>query len=215
MKQHRCHLWWILLALATHVGCISSPSLQTGRTLEPGQGRTYLGINMYTSPSINEAVNNNTRFDRGDIRDYSLIFGHKRGVVPNFDMGVRVSFVGSAGFDGKYRFFQGAAFNAASGFDLNYASITTGDGDARADIDVIDYTIPLYLSYDMSATLALYTVPRYIIRKVTGDVSGTQVLFGYTVGMKSAGTAAMAFEITQIQGKIQQFSLAYFFNDGY
>ena len=193
------------------LSCISSPSLQTAHTLAPGQGQSYIGFNMYTSPSINKAVNKDTRFDQGDVRDYSILFGHKRGLDDNIDAGVRVSLFGSAGFDVKYRFLHTASVNLATGFDLNYASISTGDGDAKADINVIDYTLPLWTSYDFSPETSIYAVPRYIMRKVTGDASGTLFLFGWTFGLKSTSATPVAFEVSQIQGHITQFSVAYFF----
>jgi hypothetical protein len=166
---------------------------------------------MYESPSINKELNPNTPYDRGDLRDYTIILGHRRGVAPAVDFGFQVAFIGTAKFDGKYMFYQNGGFAAATGFGLGYSHLQTGEGQYESQMQIIDYIIPFYTSYSLGS-VTIYLTPQQVIRDISGDVGGGMSLFGYSIGLMGGDEYRMAFEYTQMQSGVTNIAMGYYFD---
>lgn len=174
----------IATALATAVlqsACVSMSSLQTAETLEKGRKQTTFGGGYYSS----EETSNNTSLS---TKVPYLEYSYREGLAKDFDAGVKLTIIGSAAVDGKYRLIDGKEFDLSAGGALGYMTISSGSGANEVKNTIIDFMLPVYASYRFSEQWALYLTPRYVMRmnSRSGASSGTSTasLLGGAGGVK-------------------------------
>jgi len=223
------------------VSCISMSSLQTAEILKEGEGRVLLGGGYYTSPSLNKDLKDakdsgkvETNLD--DIKIPYLEVGYRRGLSESFELGFKYTIPGALGIDGKYSLLNQDNFDLALGLGLGYFSIesggsstsqdssnsgsgsssTTSTSDAKSKSTVFDLTLPIYMSYRINDSFALYTSPKYILRSVSSSVtengkttksSGKTPMAGATVGAMIGTDKGFGIEVTYAKGIGGDFNL--------
>lgn len=177
-----------LLALTLGFGlsaCVSMSSLQTARTLKPGESQWTAGGGTYNSADITDSLSD----VKGD--DLSIPFmevSYRQGLTKDWDFGLKTTF-SSLSADAKYALIQDEKFALATGLGLNYFSVEIGAGDNKYKTTVYDATIPLLASYDFTKMVTLYGGPKYVSRFISGSGGNGQVsLAGGTGGLKIGDT---------------------------
>lgn len=173
------------LALSPQVACVSMSSLQTAETLEKGKTQSTFGGGYYSSE---ETTNNSSLSTKLPYLEYS----YREGLAKDFDAGVKLTIIGSAAVDAKYRLYDGEAFDFSVGGAVGYMSLKTSSTTTTATTDVettiIDFMIPVYASYRFDKSWAVYATPRYVLRMNSqsgaSGGSSTASLFGGAGGLK-------------------------------
>lgn len=180
------------------VGCANMSTLQTGRALKAGEGQVLLGGGYYGSPSVNEAVD-------ADLAFPYLEVGYRRGIVENLELGVKATIPGTIGLDGKYQLLDAGDFALAAGLGAGYLSLSSGEGENEVSNTIIDVTVPVYASYHLGDYVALYTSPKYLMRLISGDSSGSSHLLGATGGVRLGNTWGVYVEGTFMKDLTSEF----------
>lgn len=195
------------LSLLTATGCVSMSSLQTARTLEEGQTQQSFGGGVYNSKSKIGEVETDTNLPYVE-------YAYRRGFAKDFDAGLKLTFLGAYGIDGKYQIYADQNWAFSAGLGLGYLSYKVSAGGEDQEVKYIDVMLPLYLSYDVSPGFSVYTSPKYISRNVSGSSSGTEGVTGLTLGAKIGEKSGVYLEATMIKGKdtnqITQYNVSYF-----
>jgi hypothetical protein len=156
MKQKILNLFLIAI-IGSQVACASMSSLQTAEVLEPGKTQQTFGGGYYASEETSNNVSLSTKLPY-------LEYSYREGVTKDFDAGVKLTIIGAAAVDGKYRLYDGEKFDFAIGGALGYMSIKTGSGATETENTIIDLMVPVYASYRFSDQWAAYLTPRYVLR---------------------------------------------------
>lgn len=138
--------------------------------------------------------------------------GGRSGVTDYIDAGVKLALPSSILTDVKWQFFDHEAFAAAIGTGVGYMFMRTVN---LGDIHLIDGTVPLYLSWDVSKGIGFYSSVRYFFRYRMDTSSFTNygalaggIRLGNLVGIMLELTYLKQFESTY-QGF--QFGTSIFF----
>lgn len=163
------------------VACVSMSSLQTAETLEKGKTQSTFGGGYYSSE---ETSNNTALSTKLPYFEYS----YREGLADNLDGGIKLTIIGSAAADLKYRLHKGEKFNFSVGGGLGYMSVKSSAGSTDVENTIIDFMVPVYASYRFDPSWAAYLTPRYVLRmnSQSGASSGTSTasLAGGAAGVK-------------------------------
>lgn len=170
-----------LIVLTCQVACVSMSSLQTAETLAKGRKQTTFGGGYYSSE---ETSNNSSLSTKVPYLEYS----YREGLGKDFDAGLKLTIIGSAAIDGKYRLYDGQDFDMSIGGAVGYMSIKSGSGANEVENTMLDFMVPLYASYRFDPSWAVYLTPRYVMRmnSKSGAETGssTASLYGGAGGLK-------------------------------
>jgi len=191
--------------VALQAGCMSMAAFQTGRTLPKGDYQYAIGGGSFAGGDGNSAF-----FLEGVAR---------YGLFENVDIGARFALPGWTGIDAKYQVFANDKFALAAGMALGGIEMEMSFGDAgKAKVTIFDVVVPVYASYNVGPALALYAVPKFVARFMSGDVSQTsEQLVGGTGGIKLGDGSGLYLEATYMQ-RLQagqgdmQYDVAYFWS---
>lgn len=190
------------------VGCISMSTLQTARTLEPDQTQQSFGGGVYNSKTKSGTVELETNLP---YMEYSV----RHGFFKDFDAGFKLTIIGAYQVDAKYQLLDKSGFVMSVGGGIAYMEYKVTSGSTETKVTYIDGIVPLYLSYDFTPGFAMYVSPKYILRSISGDNSGTENLYGAGVGTKIGQKNGLYLEAAVIKGKdntsITQYNASYFF----
>ncbi|MCB0415689.1 MAG: hypothetical protein KDD50_15225 [Bdellovibrionales bacterium] len=201
----------LALALMGLSACASLSGTQTARTLKKGETESAFGGGQYSSGGLTESLQG------GSTEKFSspyLEYSYRQGLSDNLDMGVKLTFIGSALADVKYNLFANDKWAVSVGGGLGYMSLKVGD----VETSIIDVLLPLYTSYDISDKWAIYFIPKMIHRSInSNNLSGTSVLTGANLGLKWGKKTGVMFEVGQFNEKdsstpISQAHLAWFWS---
>lgn len=204
-KFVRTTQWGLLYSgMYMAAACANMSTLQTGRALPAGEGRILIGGGYYTSPDVNEDASS-ILGEESDLTFPYAEIGYRRGIIENLELGAKVTIPGTIALDGKYQFVDAGGFALAAGVGAGYLSISSGEGDNEISSTVIDLMVPIYASYHIGDYVALYTSPKYALRVLAGDSSGTSHLVGGTGGVKVGNTIGVFFEGTYMKDLASDF----------
>jgi hypothetical protein len=190
--------------------CVNSSTLQTAKALDPGKGRVLVGGGFYSSPDINAEADEATSSDVSLALPY-MELGYRRGIIDKLEMGAKVTVPGTAGIDGKYQLLDAGDFALAAGAGVGYLRLTSGSEDMELKSTIIDATVPVYASYDLAKSFALYTSPKYVLRYISstdsmnGSSSGVDHLLGATVGMRVGSRWGLFLETSYLKSVSSDF----------
>ncbi len=181
------------LTTLTLGACANMSALQTAETLEPGKGEFSVGAGYVNHKAILDG-------DSEATAPY-MEFQYRRGIIEKLDAGAKITLVGTAGVDAKYQIVESPTLDVAIGTSLAYLTVSSGastsDGEIRSSSSssstIIDWTIPVYISSQVSDGLTLYTSPKYMLRAGAGD---TLNVLGITGGAKWGQNSGIMLETT-------------------
>jgi hypothetical protein len=185
-----------LLFLAS--GCVSLSTLQTARTLPPDKEEHSIGGGLYSS----------TPLSGSDAKLESSFFEYafRRGFSEKIDYGLRLTIIGTAFVDAKYNLINDEKFAMAVGGGIGYMGISSGEGSNKSEVQIYDFNLPLYLSYDITPSVSLYGAPKVIFRYVSGGDIQSQALLAATAGIKLGTDKGVMLEATAVQESGKAFS---------
>lgn len=167
-------------------GCVSLSSMQTARTVKKQEFVGFFGAGTQSTKFKKYSEDASEKELQESLEKLSmpvLEAGGRYGVVDNVDVGGKFSLLpGSMSLGGKYMMLgKGSEGALATGLDVTYGSfeVSSGSGDVKSknSIRIIDATVPLYTSYDVSDWFSLYLTPRFGTRMTTvkqsSDIDGT------------------------------------------
>ena len=199
----------ILPLLLAH--CASVSTLQTGRVLKKGDSFHTLGVGTYGSDDF---------LGGNDISLPLIEYTYRRGFWKDIDAGIKLAIIGSTMVDVKYNLVDGDKFALATGLGIGYLSFTSEFNGVEQKSTIIDFMLPLYLSYDVGQKVTLYGAPKFMFRTISassgGTVSGDGSLLSSTLGVKWGVESGVFLEGSLIAGLDSdftgtQFNGAYFF----
>ncbi len=169
-------------------GCPSFSSMQTARTVKPGETEHAIGVQVF---GVSEAVTTETDPITGETTEsdasafvpqfeYSLRYG----LTEDSDIGFKFYFLGLQG-DYKYRFLKGGKLEAAIAPGLSAFAIGSGD----ASVTVLYVHVPLYFDYVASESTRFMFGPKLIQGFAFGssDTAGTKTadttFYGGAIGI--------------------------------
>ncbi len=199
----------LIIAVLT-TACVNSSTLQTAKALDPGKQRILVGGGYYASPSLDADASETAGEDVALKMPYMEI-GYRRGLVKQVEVGAKVTIPGTAGLDAKYELLNDGKFAVAAGAGLGYLKLTSGSEGAETSTTLIDATIPVYASYDLSKYLAVYASPKYVLRyaKSTDEMmesaSGMNHLMGGTLGTKLGNNTGLFMEASYLKSVSSDF----------
>ena len=199
---------YLFLALSL-CHCASVSTLQTGRVLDEGESSHAIGLGTYSSDDF---------LGGSKISLPLLEYSYRRGMWEDIDVGVKLAIIGSLNLDMKYNFVNGEKFAMATGIGLGYLDFESTTGTTKSKATILDFVLPLYLSYDVGDMTTLYGAGKYILRTVSSDlnVSSDGSMASTSLGVKVGKTSGMFLEGSLITGlgnsfSGTQFNAAYFF----
>lgn len=199
----RLHLLGLMGVLGASLsGCLTFSSFQTADTLKPGHGSFFVGAGYQQYSFIDKSEDEATKEIQTKIEKVKvpmIEYGLRYGLREDLDIGLRTGLFGSWIGDVKYRLSQTPETSMAAGAGLSYSNIL--------DIQIVDFSVPFYMSYNLSRTNQLYLVPRAIFRRTTYDrdyLHGNEVVnstvAGATVGIASGDDVQIFGEISYFGG---------------
>lgn len=199
---------WPALAIVSLTGCVSMSGLQTARTLPPGESQATFGGGVYSSDSLVKSQEDQVQLEKISLP--YLEASYRRGFGEKWDAGVKVALIGTLNADMKYSLFAGEQWAFAVGAGLGYIDYESSSGldTQKYKVTIIDIHLPLYASYDFSDRFAVYMIPKYILRTMSGDSSDSASLAGGTLGLKVGNRWGMYLEGSQIFDLSSNFSLS-------
>ncbi len=204
MLKYSLYLFFIL----SMVRCASVSTLQTARVLDKDDSFHSVGLSFYSSDDF---------LGGDDISIPLLEYTYRRGVWDKIDMGLKLAIIGTAVVDAKYNLINSENWALATGLGLGYLSFESTVGGTTETSTILDFFVPVYLSYDFSKTMTVYSAAKYMLRTISGDgISGDGSLLSSTLGLKLGDQSGIFFEGTLISGLDsdftgQQLSGSYFF----
>lgn len=174
------------LIVLFQTACVSMSSLQTAETLPKGKTQSTFGGGYYSSDETTSGISSSTKLPY-------LEYSYREGFAKDFDAGLKLTIIGSAALDGKYRLYDGDKFDFAIGGAVGYMSLKTGSGTTESQNTIIDLMVPLYASYRIDESWALYLTPRYILRmnSRSGTTSGTSASNGTSTASLLGGAGGV------------------------
>lgn len=204
MKSACVVLYGSLTLIIGITGCVNTSALQTARALEPGQQRILVGGGFYASPSVNASTSETSGEDVSLSLPY-IELGYRRGIVDRFELGAKITVPGTVGLDGKYQLVNAGKLAFAAGLGAGYLKISSGSDESEVSTQLIDVTVPLYVSYDLASAFAVYASPKYVLRFASSsDASGmsssaTSSLAGATAGIRIGNRKGIFLETSYLK----------------
>lgn len=173
--------------------CFSVSNYQTARTLKKGEWNGFGGFG-YQSLSYDKKSSDATTNDiQTAVESVSVPIiegGARFGILRHFDAGLKYTTPGTLSADGKYNFWQNKKFALSTGPGLAYASVSSGDGDAKINSTILDISFRLFTSYDFSEKSAMILTPSFSVRSFNskysnaniGTVSSSSNIVGLSLG---------------------------------
>ena len=171
--------------------CASLSTMQTARVVEKGEIVTTIG-----GGTVKTDIPIGT-LDTMNLKMPLMEIGARYALGNNFDIGAKITLIGTAVVDGKYQFLgDNKSFLAGSiGLGLGYFSVKSGESKS----EFYDIMVPTYFSVHPIKWVSIYTSPKYIMRinsfsngKTTGN--GTSHWYGGTVGLKLGNKTGFLIE---------------------
>jgi len=181
---------FVVIAMYT-TGCSSLSTMQTARVVDKDDILTTIGFSSvkteYPIGTI-DTIKLNTPF--------AEISG-RYGLGNNFDIGAKLTIIGTATIDGKYQFLGDNISKVAGscGLGFSYFSFESGNNKSR----ITDIMIPTYFSYHPAKWFSIYSSPKYILKinSYTSDkTNGCSIShwYGGTVGIKLGNRTGFLIE---------------------
>jgi hypothetical protein len=146
------------------LSCSSLSTLQTARTLPKGQLRAHFGMGLANSEIIVPGIDT--------LKTNVMVqeVGCRLGVGEKFDVGLKVSLIGSVAVDGKYQFLgtHDSKVAGSIGLGAGYNQLR-GDKLFATDnpmVKMATISVPLYFSYHPEGLLSFYISPRYLYNAI-------------------------------------------------
>ena len=182
----------ISMGLLMGVGCANLSALQTAQTLPEGESEFVVGGGYFTMPALNDIASDAASMTSGtdDDLNFALPYievAYRRGFGEDIDAGAKLTIVGTAALDVKYRFLNVDGFALSTGLGIG--------GVQLGDFLIVDVTVPLYVSLDLSESFSLYSSPKYNMRLV-GDEPVNMA--GATVGARIGSDFGAYIEATYL-----------------
>ena len=193
--------------------CANVSTLQTGRTLKPGEGRIIIGAGYYKSPGLNSTLSGAASTKELAMPYYELAYN--RGIFDSFDMMFKVSGTGTVNIGGKYNLIDASSFALALGADYGMISFSSSGESTKTEIK--DIMVPLIMSYDFGKGFTLYLAGKYVSRSTTyGSLSGSTTLKGASAGLKIGEGGGIMIEANYLKDDntsfdVMQTNLGFFF----
>lgn len=201
----------LLAFSALTTACVNSSTLQTAKALDPGHQRILVGGGFYSSPSINADAN---QASNGSVEALAMPYmelGYRRGIIDKLELGAKATIPGTAGIDAKYQFLDAGKFALAAGVGAGYLKLTSGSDGMETSTKIIDTTVPIYASYDLAKSFAVYTAPKYVLRyaksidEMGQASSGLNHLVGATVGTRVGNRWGLFLETSYLKSVSSNF----------
>ena len=182
----------IAMGFLMGVGCANMSTLQTAQTLPKGQNEFVVGAGYFTMPALNDIASDAASATGDDTNvAFALPYAEvafRRGLGENIDAGAKLTLIGTAAADVKYRFLNSDGFAMAAGLGVGGVQI--------GGLLLMDVTVPFYMSIDLSDSFALYASPKYNLR-----IIGDQPIHmgGATLGTKIGSDFGAYIEFTYLQ----------------
>jgi hypothetical protein len=233
VAKHRYVAFTALACAWAVTGCVNVSTLQTARTLPPGDQQVAVGGGMATFPELTNQGEVAALFD-------TMYFGEvdwRIGLYDFLDAGVHVTFPGTSGGDVKYQFLDEGGLAMATGLSLGAiqissttssedttngatdesgTSVTTETSDPK--LTIIDVILPLYVSFHVDEALALYASPKYLLRAFIGDSTAVAHYAGGTLGVQLGDSVGLMAEASYLKGLSDsatdtlQYNVAFFWS---
>ncbi len=183
-----------ILSLAFFLtGCFSVSNYQSARTLKKGEWNGFGGFGFQSLSFDKKSSDPFTNDIQTAISTVSVPIiegGARFGIMKHFDAGLKYTTPGTLSADGKYNFWQNRKFALSTGPGLAYASVATGDGDAKVDTKILDISFRLFSSYDFSEKAAFILTPSFSVRSFNtkysdakiGNSSSSEKIVGASLG---------------------------------
>jgi hypothetical protein len=203
----------LLLATVSAISaaaCVNSSTLQTAKALDPGKQRILIGGGYYASPSLNADASSATGDDVSLAMPY-MELGYRRGIVKKVEMGAKVTVPGTAGLDGKYELYNDGKLAFAAGAGIGYLKLSSGAEGMETSTTLIDAIVPVYASYDLAKSFAVYASPKYVLRYSKSldenmmTTSGVNNLVGGTLGTKVGNGFGLFMEASYLKSVSSDF----------
>jgi hypothetical protein len=198
------------LSLASAAACVNSSTLQTAKALDPGKQRILVGGGYYASPSLNADASSATGDDVSLALPYMEV-GYRRGIVEKVELGAKVTIPGTAGIDAKYELLNDGKFAVAAGAGFAYLKLTSGASGMETSSTIVDAMVPVYASYDLAKSFAVYASPKYVLRytksvdEMAQSASGINHLVGGTLGTKLGNNRGLFLETSYLKSVSSDF----------
>ena len=179
--------------------CASVSTLQTARVLDEGDSFHSIGLSLYSSDD----------FIGGDDISLPLIeYTYRRGVWEDIDFGIKLALIGASVIDMKYNLISDDKLALATGVGIGYLSYTSTVNGQDSDSTIIDFILPLYLSYDIGEKTTLYSAAKYMFRTISNDVVSTEddSLVSATGGVQLGRKSGVFLEASLISSLDTDFS---------
>ena len=136
-------------------------------------------------------------------------FYYRRGFSEKFDMGFKLTLIGTFSIDGKYNLYDSKKFAVATGLGLSHASLKN---EGYEKITIIDITFPLHTSYHINDNFAVYISPKYNIRIADNNQNMLGATFRARIGNKfGLYLESSYYMVLDIDSPVVQVNAALFF----
>ena len=191
-------------------GCPNMATLQTARTLSPGEHSQIIGGGYVKIPKTIGSI--------GIGAPYSQ-YGYRYGFMDKLDAGITISVPGLLMVDGKYQFLDTNGIALATGLKLGGIQSSSGSGSNKSSTLILDTAVPLYASYDVGQYLTVYLSPKYLLRIENSDTTTTSHFASGSAGIRLGNTYGVFVEGTLARDlghkySIIQTDVAFFFESG-
>jgi len=193
MKKRITFISTVIATVILFSGCASMSTMQTAKTTEKGEiGYSFGGGYVNTEMPLGET-------DTLSLKAPILEAGARYGVSENFDVGGKITIIGTAVADAKYQFIgdKNSKFAGSAGLGLGYMSVESGETESK----IFDLMVPAYFSYHPADWLAVYSSPKYVYRINSYDTNGetasqTNHWYGVGGGMRIGKKTGVFLEYT-------------------
>ena len=142
------------------------------------------------------------------------------GIQQGLEVGGKLTFPSTLAIDAKYQLTESEKFASAIGLGASYIAIAASpNSSSGVDAEALDAILPLYLSYDFTPGVGIYSSPKFVFRYVTGPESKTYELAGMSVGARFGDEMGFFVEGTWMKylntttNDAYQFNAAFFFGN--
>lgn len=178
MLGGKISLFFMLVLTALATGCVNMSTLQTARTVPDDEIEVVTGGGYYLSPILSDSSSSDQNNDTIELIGLPYIeVGGRIGMAEYLDLGLKVTIPGTIALDVKYQLVDVGGFAMAVGLGLGYLHYETTNNDIKTSNEIIDLMVPIYVSYHLNESFAIYGAPKYVMRlNITGDSDAAQLL---------------------------------------
>lgn len=192
----------LIISISLLTGCASMSCMQTARTTEKGKlaggfGAGTVKMDIGLKDTSGKVVNIKAPFLE--------LFG-RYGITDKWDVGAKLTLIGTFLVDTKYQFLGDAESKLASsiGFGAGFMSIKSGDFENK----ITDIHIPYYISVHPTKWLGIYANPRYVYRMTKSTNTsentvskGNSSWYGLTGGLRFGKNSGLFIEYSYFGSK--------------